>query len=215
MNMRTTIVLAGVGFLGLLAGCGEVFVTTTGGGEGGAGAGPAGGGGAGAQGGQGGSTSEGGGAACAAPSGDSCRACLHTECEEHFCECVGEPDCPDLVQCLADGTYYEICWQKNPNGISVLNNLTACGYELCPVCAYPEPDACFTCETEHCAPEVNACLSNVDCFGYFDCFGKCTNMGGLPLDCSNTCNQQHPGAAGLAGAVIDCAQGPCGEICGL
>lgn len=218
MRNRKMAALVGAVLVGLVVGCGEVFVAGPGtGGAGGGGAGPAGGGGSGAQGGSAGaSTSDGGGAACEAPqSGDACEECLFGTCEAAYCDCVDEPDCPAIGTCLAQGNPIEICWQKYPDGVAIVGRLQACGAASCGACSYPAVEPCLACQYEHCQAEVNNCFSLGACLGYLGCFNDCKMAGGNDFDCNNQCYSAHQAGVPAAQDLVKCIAGECPEPCNL
>lgn len=199
----------------LLAGCGEVFVSSSGAG-GDAGSDSAGNGGDGGSTGSGAAGSTGSGKQCSEPAdGDACQACLFQSCEAEYCDCVGESHCPALFTCLSGvNAAEEVCWQKHAAGISLAGRLQACGAPECPACGFTPVSECQACQYTHCAEETNDCYSQGACYGYITCFKGCKQMGGTDQDCGLMCGNQFGEGIPLAQALQGCLQGgACAETC--
>lgn len=204
---------AAAAFLFLLAGCGEVFVSTSGAGaEGGSGGAPMGG-----SSGQGaattGSSQGGGGARCdALPGANACATCLHDTCEEQYCACADEDACLGIFECLSGGNILEYCWQTNAPGIALAGKLLVCGDGECGDCKIEPISECEACQYEHCPAEVNACFSKGACLTYLDCRADCKASGGTDVTCGNMCYGDGSGVS-QASKLVMCSKSSCAESC--
>jgi len=174
-------------------------------------------------GGQGGGTSasgtggQGGEAPCDA-FGDPCSECMVIACPELFCGCFASPPCAALSVCFAgcgpgDEQCRQECWTANPDGISLGALTSHCGATECPAeCpGQLELDACQVCLFTSCSTQMNACLSNPECFALIQCLEECTPS---QPGCEGTCFGVHWAGAQDANNVNSCMQPACPSECG-
>lgn len=209
---RSILVFAGLSWL-LLAGtgCGGDTFTATGGtggtggstattgGTGGAGGTAATTGGTGGTGGQGGDTTsaggtggQGGGPTCQ-PLSNDCTQCAFDACQDLYCACYATDDCPALVSCLepcdpADMECVQACLSAHPDSIATAFLLGDCAAVPCSdVCTgVVEQQPCPECLFTMCPAEMNACLSDPDCYAIINCATGCApNDFNCALMCTN------------------------------
>lgn len=174
------------------------------GGAGGAGGGMAGAGGMG-----------GGAAACMKP-GEACGGCLYEQCQLAYCDCANEPACFKLIACL------EACPPNMPDcaggcygtysaGFAEFTIASSCAATLCsPSCpGSDQVKPCDLCLAQKCETQLEACLSNLQCFPLIDCRQKCLGN----MACEQQCDTMYPQGTPLVQALFICAGMGCGNSC--
>lgn len=162
-----------------------------------------------------GSTAASGGSCEAAPG--LCAECAHAACPDDYCACAAEPQCGSLLACYADpsgGTpeWAQYCNTQYSGGIAATALLLHCNASACASdCSVSEPglDPCEECLFRQCAPDMNACLSIVECALYLQCMKDC----GPDAMCAMGCADLYEDGVDLAADVVACAAGSCASAC--
>jgi len=148
--------------------------------------------------------------------GDACTDCLSTSCSADYCSCYGNVDCGELLQCWSmcppnDQACSQACETAHPDGISAALLLSGCAATQCPQgCPGNAPlSACDQCLYTNCAIEMNACVANPACVGYFDCTKACA---GGPT-CLMMCQTTYSTGTTDADKVSMCASVSCAGQC--
>ncbi|HTB73298.1 MAG TPA: hypothetical protein VK762_08630 [Polyangiaceae bacterium] len=133
---------------------------------------------------------------CSVSAGDSqCDQCASSSCCPSFAACTQSADCENLLRCEqscagAAGCTTN-CQSQSPNGVGLLNTLTACIDVRCPVCSqFGVGDPCVA-QASTCNPGLScsglwctkACTRSTDCEGLGAGGG---NALGLPNACMLT-----------------------------
>ena len=73
-----------------------------------------------------------------------------------------------------------------------------------------QTNACTTCESAHCCPDLTACLASPDCQKYTACIEGC----GATVKCYESCNATYPSVAVQAETFELCVVDNCRTQCG-
>jgi hypothetical protein len=70
---------------------------------------------------------------------DACEECLYTSCATQMNACVANPECYDILACVAqcapnDGTCPSLCVAANPGGLGEASAVQQCVDASCPAC---------------------------------------------------------------------------------
>ena len=174
-------------------------------------------GGGGGSGGLGGDTSQGGNGVCEDSSTEPCGACTYTNCQQEFCNCGANADCPQLAECQLgcadDAACIQDCWTSYSDGIADGALLLQCGALNCSnECPGLQPlGDCEVCLLETCPSAMNTCLGNPECAALLGCVVEC----GGDNNCSTQCYFDHGGGINDAGPVGECASNSCATSCNL
>ncbi len=138
-------------------------------------------------------------------------------CPDYWCNCVGNPDCSALFQCFQgcsmDPDCSQGCLQQFPNGISDAVLITDCAADpcgdFCPNAGDPISE-CEECLYNGCTAEMNACVSQPDCTGLWQCIGNCPQF---DLTCQQDCYASFPTGAEPLEDLFACGEPACGDVC--
>lgn len=127
----------------------------------------------------GGAGGTGGGPMCQ-PLSDDCTQCAFGACQDLYCQCYGNADCPALVNCLqpcdpADDACIKPCLSAHEDSISTAFLLGDCTATPCSdVCmGVAAQQACPKCLFEQCPVQMNDCLADPDCYDILMCAIEC------------------------------------------
>jgi hypothetical protein len=159
---------------------------------------------------QGGGPGSGGAPSCE-DFGDPCTTCTvdSAVCNQTYCDCVGDPECGGLWQCLLgcaqDPMCSDDCELMYPDAYAQLLLMLDCmGGECSAECNGLMPfGGCFKCWLTDCSTALNDCVADAECNEYIDCIAACTEAG-CPAACYDALTDTT-----LADALFTCVQNNC------
>jgi hypothetical protein len=195
-------------YLVFAPGCGEEFSSSEGAGGGSAAASTA----------VATSTGQGGAPMCDGL-GDPCSGCMAASCPGEACRCWDSPDCMGLYDCYetacggnVDVMCAKLCMSLNEAGVSLGVLFGDCASTTCASnCGQTPGDpltACQRCLYQKCAPQMNDCLADNECYDYLVCTDACTSTA-----CILSCGRNFPSEAARIDAIRMCAAANC-PTCG-
>lgn len=143
---------------------------------------------------------------CADPGGDTCAACIESNCcetalayqtspaREHFQGCLDD--------CIREGGMspyecFSTCETQAPGGLEKYASHDVCVWAHCAqtdACGSTEPSECDACLRANCAPEIAHCNGNADCVLLNICYLSCPSTDAV---CQDRCSDQHGTARAL------------------